>query len=57
MHPEITRQLAAQHIAELRQRGEQQRMLLLLRADGGKRPRRHWPRARLALRGSRPAAA
>jgi hypothetical protein len=57
MHPEITSQLAALHIAELRRQADQERMLPRLRVVRGGRLRRRLPRARPAPRGRRPATA
>jgi hypothetical protein len=55
MHPELTMQLAAQHITELRQQADEERMLRELRSGGAgeqRRRRRRGPRLRPALGGS-----
>jgi hypothetical protein len=58
MHPALTQQLAAQHIAQLHQQAARQRLIRELRARPGRatrRRRRVWER--LPLRRQRPAAA
>jgi hypothetical protein len=58
MHPELTQQLAAQHVAELHQQAARQRLIRQART-GPRRAIRHrravWER--LLLRRSRPATA
>jgi hypothetical protein len=57
MHPELTRQLVAQYIAELHQQAARQRLVRELRTGPGRatRHRRVWQRLR--LRQPRPATA
>jgi hypothetical protein len=58
MHPELTRHLAEQHIAELHQRAATERLARELRGGGGRSGRRRralWERLR--IRQPRPTAA
>ena len=58
MHPEMTRQLAAQHIAELHQEAARRHLIRDLRTGPGPaRSRRHALWDRLLLRQPRPTAA
>jgi hypothetical protein len=60
VHPTITGQIAAQHIAELHQQADRQRLARQLQAACAASPRNGRVRAgwaRLSLRRSRPAAA
>jgi hypothetical protein len=58
MHPEMTQQLAAQHIAELHQQAARQRLVRELRARPGRATRRRrGVRVRLWFRRPRPTMA
>jgi hypothetical protein len=57
MHPVLTQQLAAQHIAELHQQAATQRLIRELRTGPGRPTRRRVVWGRLRFRQPRPAAA
>jgi len=49
MHPEISRSIAAQHMAELHRRAERERLVAQYRRAGGRRPAAAGPLARVRL--------